>query len=138
MPDLVWALTCKSVITDVDTNSVSYLESLHGLAARRLPAKLPKVMLATIWRSSKGAGDVLRMRLRVEKPGGKDVASTELPVVHFDRPFQRLNINLAGADIPEAGEYSIVVESFSRKRWKVAARLPFTITIASSDDEPAG
>lgn len=137
MPDLVWALTCRSVITDVDTNSVSYLEALHGLTARKLPAKLPKVMLATLWRSSKGSNDVLKMRLRVQDPEGEEAASEELPDVPFDRPFQRLNVNLAGMDVTVAGEYSILIERLSRKRWKESARLPFMITVIAPDDKAA-
>lgn len=132
MPKLLWAVTCKSVITDRDTNSLSYIEATHGLTARKLPAKLPRIMLGTVWRATKAVDDALQMRLRVQSPDGQEVVTMDVPKVAFEHSYQRLNIDLTGMDVPVAGEYSIVVESYSRKRWRLEARLPFTIRIADA------
>lgn len=130
MPELVWTLTCRTILTDAESNSVSYIEAIHGLAARKLPSRLPKVMLGTVWKSSTD-DDALRMRLRVEAPDGSELVAMELPEVKFDHQYQRLNVNMAGMEVPEAGEYSIVVERFTRRRWREEARVPFNIAVAN-------
>lgn len=138
MPELVWALTCRTILTDVESNTSSYIEAIHGLTARKLPSKLPKVMLGTVWRSSKD-GDVIRMRLRIEAPDGSELAAKELPEVKFDSQFQRLNVNLAGLEVSEAGDYAIVVERYTRRRWREEARVTFNISVASGQTaQPEG
>lgn len=137
MPRLIWAVTCKTVITDRETNSLSYIEAIHGLTARRLPAKLPRVMLGTVWRATKATDDVLQMRLRVESPDGEQVVTMDVPKVAFEHPYQRLNIDLAGMDVPEAGEYAVIIESYSKARWREDARLPFTIRVEQPPTDEA-
>lgn len=134
MPKLVWAVTCKTILTDTESNSVSYVEAIHGLTARKLPSRLPKVMLGTVWKSSKD-NDLLRMRLRVDAPDGSELVAMELPEHKFVHPYQRLNVNLASLEVPEAGEYSIVVERFTRRRWSEEARVPFSIKMADVQAE---
>lgn len=131
MPELVWALTCRTILTDAESNSVSYIEAIHGLAARKLPSRLPPVMLGTVWRSSKD-GDRLRMRMRVEAPDGSELVAMEFPEVKFDHPYQRLNVNMAGVEVSMVGDYSIVVERFTRRRWREEGRVPFNIAVASA------
>lgn len=133
MPELVWAITCKTVLTDRETNNVSYIDTIHGLAARRLPAKLPKVMLGTVWRASKPKGDTLRMLIRVESSDGQEVITWEAPKVTFEHPYHRLNIDLEGMDVPAAGDYTILVERFSRNRWVAHAHLPFAVRMTQQE-----
>jgi len=129
MPELIWALTCRTILTDAESNSVSYVEAIHGLAARKLPSRLPRVMLGTVWRASR-SDDSLRMRLRVESPSGEDVVAEELPEVKFDRMYQRLNVDIAGIQVPEAGDYAIIVERYTRRKWSEVKRVPFNIAEA--------
>src|SRR5690606_23088445 len=122
----------KTVLTDRDTNNVSYIDTIHGLAARKLPAKLPKVMLGTVWQATRASGDSLRMRVRVESSEGQDVLNWEVPKVDFEHPYHRLNLDLAGMDVPTEGDYWILVERYSKSRWVTDARLPFTIRLTGT------
>ncbi len=129
MPDLIWAVPCRTVITDSDTNSVSYIEATHALAAKKLPSALPKFVLATAWKASK-PGDSLRMRVRLEGPDGSELAASEFLELKFTEEFQRLNINLAGTEVRVAGDHAIILERYSRGGWRPVTRVPVRIALA--------
>ncbi len=76
MPTLQWALTCQRVITDSETNSVSYIDALEAFAVSRFPIPFPPVCVSTLWRRE-GARDRLHVRLRIQDPAGKIISSFE-------------------------------------------------------------
>lgn len=68
-------------------------------------------------------------------PSGEEVIAEESPEVKFDRVYQRLNVSMAGIQVPEAGDYAIIVERYTKRKWSEVKRVPFSIAEAG-DQEP--
>lgn len=58
------------------------------------------------------------------------MAATELPKVNFDQQYQSLDVNMACKEANEAGDHSMMVERFTRRRWRDEARVPFSVAVA--------
>lgn len=132
MPTLQWALICRRVITDQDTNSVSYIDLVEGLTAAQLPLPLPPIMLATLWRRESHK-DVLQMRVRVESPKQKNLGSFDIPAEQFPPHIrrQRVNISLEGLPIEEAGDYWIIIDHKTGDDWGEVYRIPLEVQVAA-------
>ena len=139
MARLVRSILCKRVITDRDTNDVSYIDCVEQLAPKKLPAPLPRLFLATLWKPD-DTGEAPRLRVVVKGPDGKDVADTEFPPVsiHPEHSSHRININLQGAPVRRYGEHVVRVEvrGEDAKRWRKLAEIPLHIVEPLSDDTP--
>lgn len=130
MPRLMWALLCQRVITDRDTNSVSYIDGVESLAAVQLPSPLPPLMIATVW-MRKRRSESLRMRVRVLSPKSEEIVSYEVPTkLDFDdQKRQRVNINIGGLTIAAEGEYEVAIDQYVSKTWREEARVPLEIVL---------
>jgi hypothetical protein len=144
MPTLQWALTCNRVITDGETNSVSYIDALEAFAVSSFPIPFPPICVATLWRR-KSSRDILHPRLRIENPSGKTIQTFEPSTpTPLSKQRHRLNVILGGAPIESPGEYHIVIEQRVGKSWRVAQTLPIDISQLATDDterkepKPAG
>lgn len=128
MPTLLWALTCSRVITDSETNAVSYIDALEGFAVSDIPIPFPPVCVSTLWRRE-GSKDKLHVRIRIQDPAGKTIVSFEpdLPKP-LPKKRHRLNIFLGGTMIHEPGEFLIIIEQQTGKRWKRESTLPIDVT----------
>jgi hypothetical protein len=130
MPILQWALICSRVITDTDTNSVSYIDAVEAFAVPSFPVPFPPVCVSTLW-SRESEGDTLRVRVRLYDPSGKMIQSFEpnspIPLV---LKRHRLNVIFAGAPIDAPGEFQIVIEQQNGKTaqaWKREHVLPIDV-----------
>lgn len=132
MPRLIWAVTCARIITDNQTNSVSYVDAVEQLRSGAFPAPFPPIYLGTLWRRST-IGEELRIRVRVTDPSGKDLISFQpKQTIEMVQPRHRLNVNLGGPKIAKPGEYTVIVEQPSGSAWKVVAELPIEIERAET------
>lgn len=134
MANLVRSVLCHRVITDQETNAVTLVDCVESLTPKKLPVRLPRIVLATLWQRSEvdTAGDPTRARLRLVGPAaGEDVlAQDELPELDFHEGQKRLrlNLNLQGLEIRSAGIHQIIVETFGPDgEWHLAASTPFEI-----------
>ena len=54
MATLVWAVTAQRIITDRDTNSVSYIDLVENFAVPVFPSQLPPFSIGTLWQRESG------------------------------------------------------------------------------------
>ncbi len=133
MAKLQWALACQRIIIDQGTNTVSYIDAVEALGARRLPLPFPQIALGTLWKRE-ASGETLRVRVRVLSAADGELYCFEVPPYKFTTHRRyRLNIGLGGFMVAEAGELSVVVEQEITGAWHEKARLPIEVTL-----EPAG
>lgn len=132
MATLLRSVLCHRVITDVETNSVTLVDCVESLAPKKLPARLPRVMLAMLWQRKNvdADGDPTRARLRLIGPDNDVIADHGLPELDFHEGQQRLrlNVNLQGLEIRAAGMHHVAIEALGADdEWHRAAATPFEI-----------
>jgi len=133
MPTLQWALTCNRVITDRETNSVSYIDALEAFAVSSFPVPFPPVCVSTLWRRE-SSRDILHPRLRIENPSRKTIQTFEPSTpTPLSKQRHRLNVILGGAPIESPGEYHIVIEQRVGESWRVAQTLPIDVSQLAAD-----
>lgn len=129
MPKLVSAVICERILTDESTNRVSYIDVLDGLTARLLPAGLPRVYVATVWRRSDDeVPEELRVRFRLLPPNSSKPAAEHITEGIDIKRRHRVNLNLQGAQIATTGEYTVAVDYGDGDKWRNASKLPFVIS----------
>jgi hypothetical protein len=131
MPRLVRSLLCKRVITDSGTNDVTFVDCVEQLAPKQLPAGLPRLFLATLWKPDKDEQVPPALRITVVGPTGSKVFSQEFPPIEIrpEHSSHRINIDLQGAPVKAYGDHAIRVEvrAEGATRWKKLADIPLEI-----------
>jgi len=123
MAKLLWAITCQKVLTDSETNSVSYIEAVEQLAVPKLPFQFPAFTVGTLWKRTK-QGEPIHIRVEIVNPEGRTVAEVEPPPGASDGAVRhRINLVLAGVPIDAFGEYRIKVLQKSDGAWRQEAEL---------------
>lgn len=142
MARLLRSVLCHRVITDQETNSVTLVDCVESLAPKKLPVRLPRVILATLWHREHvdADGDPTRARVRLVGPSPAEevLADHELPELdfHVGQKWLRLNLNLRGSEIRAGGMHRILVEtSDSENEWQLAASSAFEIVEPPVPDE---
>lgn len=124
----LWSVLCQSVITDRETNSVSYINSIEEITAVQLPVRLPLVFVGTLWQKDDKGSD-LEVRVRILAPDGRDIRETTFGPQPFRQLRWRLNFGFEGAQLEGVGEYSFVIEHKIAKEWSEATRLPLAVKL---------
>jgi len=123
MAKLLWAVTCQRVLTDSDTNSVSYIEAVEQLSIPTLPFQFPPFTLGTLWKRDR-VGEPLTMRVEIVNPEGRVIAGLEPPTGAAEGAVrQRVNLVLSGVPIDAYGEYVIRVLQKEGGAWRTEAEL---------------
>lgn len=134
MPKLIWAVLCKRILVDKDTNSVSFIDLVDGLGARELPAGLPQLYVGTEW-AREVEGERLKVRFRLLPPGGKNpIVSYETEEIKL-KPRHRINLNLQGAQTKAPGEYTVTVDYWASSRYRTLARIPLLISLIEPSED---
>lgn len=128
MPKLWRSILARRVITDRESNTASYIDSVEVFAVPSVPYKFPPVFLSTVWRRLED-DDKLIARVRIKGPGGAVLFAFEFPELAMATDLHRYNLQLGGFKIESAGPHSAVVEQRASDRWKAVASLPFEIEL---------
>jgi hypothetical protein len=119
MAKLIYGLTVQRILTDRETNSVSYIEVVDGFNVPALPVPLPPFLVGTAWEPMEGEVD-LQVRISFMGPDNK--------VQHFQgRNRHRVNVNFTGVPVAVAGEYFVSIEQKRGGNWKEEERLKLAI-----------
>lgn len=134
MAIVVRAVLCRRVITDQETNSVTLVDCVESLTPKQLPARLPRVILATLWERKDATidGDPTRARVVLRGPDTAEtpVIEHELPSLDFKEKQKRLrvNVNLQGVEITRPGVHTVSVETASGEQsWDEGASCSFEV-----------
>lgn len=131
----LWSVLCQSVITDIETNNVSYINAIEEITALQLPAPMLPLMVGTLWRQEMPK-DSLEVRVRFFGPGGEQLAANTFGPQAFEKDRWRLNFGFGGMQLKTPGEYSFSIEHKVGNEWREVSRLPLLVKVASQ--VPAG
>jgi hypothetical protein len=126
MPSLHWGLLCQEVITDQETNAVSYIKGVEEFTIPGFPAQLPQITVSTIWWKEED-NDTIDMRIRISPPNDENEEVFE--VSHDFGGSQRFRVNrgLKGFPVTEPGLLEIYIEHRSEEGWDTCQRIPVVI-----------
>ena len=123
----VWSVLCKTILTDQETNSVSYIQSIEEGAAADLPIMISPVYIGTLWEKDTEQEEHILARIVFALPSGAEQQLLQTKELIFNRPRQRVHFKLEGLPITEFGRHEVRVEVRGQKGWLIVSRLPFMI-----------
>ncbi len=123
----IWSVLCRDIITDQESNAVSYIRCIEDGAAAKLPARIGPVFLGTLWEKTGTDPEAVAFRVVLESPGQKRQVVLQSRPVLIDRPRQRLHFRLNTLYLTDYGYYVLSVEFSREEKWETAARLPVLI-----------
>lgn len=130
MPNLQWALICQRVITDRDSNSVSYIEAVEELTLPALPFPFPPVYVCTLWRRTAPA-EPIRFRILVVAPSGAELTQFSSDVQEERQALRhRVNVLFGGFTVADVGPHTISVEEYRDGDWRLAAQFFVDVQLA--------
>ena len=123
----IWSVLCRDIITDQESNTVSYIRCIEEGAAPSLPTQIGPVFLGTLWEKTGKEQETVAFRVVMVSPTQKRQAVLQSRPVVVDRPRQRLQFRLNALQLAEFGIYNLLVEFNQSGKWETAARLPVLI-----------
>lgn len=126
------ALLCARVLTDVQTNLVSYIDVVEQLNLVELPMEFPQLFLAVTLHRGDDDPDEFPCLLRILSPDGRVQRRSGKMVGNFEGGRDlRLNIQLVEFPITSAGTYTFIldaggIEEFARVECEVTLQEPVT------------
>ena len=123
----VWSVLCRDIITDQESNAVTYIRCIEEGAAAKLPVHIGPVFLGTLWEKTDPDPETVTFRVVLVSPDQKRQAILPRRPVILDRPRHRLQFRLSALTLVEFGHYALLVEFKQNARWETAARLPILI-----------
>lgn len=127
MAKLVWALLCRRIIIDHQTNLVSYVDALDAVTVKEFPFKAPPVLVGTVWQRE--GEKKLEMRVQVYTPSEENLLSFEASPLEFgpEHTRARMNAGVAGFEIAGPGRYQFGIETREKGKWVEVHRVPFDV-----------
>ena len=123
----IWSVLCRDIITDQESNTVSYIRCIEEGATAKLPARIGPVFLGTLWEKTGTGPETVAFRVLLASPTQKKQAVLQSRPVVIDRPRQRLQFRINALQLTEFGIYTLLVEFNQEEKWETAARLPVLI-----------
>lgn len=123
----VWTVLCRDIITDQESNSVTYLRCIEEGAAARLPIQIGPVFLGTLWEKTGSDAESVSFRMALVSPTRKSRAVLQTRPITLDRARHRLHFRLNALHLDEYGNHTLVLEYRQKDKWETAARLPLLI-----------
>jgi hypothetical protein len=124
MAALKWAVICQRVLTDQQTNAVSYIDLIEDVHVPQLPYALPVIAVGTVW--EREGGESIAVRVRAMDPNDALLATIEGVLESAEARFHRANFRI-GLVAENVGRYQIVVEQEVDRRWREEARISFLV-----------
>ncbi|MFO8088497.1 MAG: hypothetical protein R6U13_01555 [Desulfatiglandaceae bacterium] len=123
----VWGVLCRDIITDQESNSVSYIRCIEEGFARDLPVRIGPMFLGTLWEKNGEDQEIIRFRVALACPDKTIKAILQTNPITMDRPRHRLHFRLKSMEVTSFGTHQIIVEYNQEREWLQAARLPILI-----------
>lgn len=131
----VWSVVCQNASFDVQTNSVSLLNTLENLIVFGEPSKETPIIfsceIVSLWARE---NDTLpcsgQMRARLDIPGEENSHMITLAIDLAKTSFHRTRITIGALPLTSSGRFEFQVEYrlASEDKWQLAAKLPFFVT----------
>lgn len=132
MVKLLWAVLCKTIITDQETQSVSYIQTVEAGNAVELPVDMPSLSLGTVWECQGTANEEFSFRINFRSPSGDDETLLTADNISFEHSNgnDRLRINAVfeKIHIKQAGRHEFHVQLKEGEEWVTVSVLPLKVT----------
>jgi hypothetical protein len=129
----VWSILCQHIVTDKETNVVSYLIAIEEISIPISPTVV-QIYLGTLWERIGGdEEEKLAFRLSLARPQAKaaeQIIEEELAIEGVRR--QRLNFQLQ-LKLTLPGTYSLLLEQRTNVRWKKVSRTPLVVNVSGAE-----
>lgn len=137
MPKLWRSILARRVITDSETNTASYIDSVESFAVPSLPHSFPPIVISAVW-SRDRPNEKLLARVRIKAPDGEFVFVFDYPELVLKTDLHRYNLQIGGFKIASAGTHEATIELRAGNRWKTVATLPFSVQLLPQEaDTPS-
>lgn len=123
----VWSVLCKDILTDQETNAVTYIQSIEEGAAVALPILISPVSIGTLWEKDSDQEEMFVARVVLVYPSGVEKQLLQTGELTLSRQRQRLHFKINGLPATEYGRYEVRVEIQQTGHWQTAGRLPFVV-----------
>lgn len=134
----VWTVLCRDIITDRESNAVSYLRCIEEGSASGLPARIGPVYLGTLWEKVDQAPVSIRFRVVTVSPGRKKLVVLQTKPIILAERRHRLNFRLNFLVFEEFGIYSLALEFNRGDQWEAAAEISVLINQVQEQRAVAG
>jgi hypothetical protein len=123
----VWSILCKDILTDQETNAVTYIQSIEEGAAVALPILVSPVSIGTLWEKDSDREEILVARVVLAHPSGVEEQLLQTGELTFSRQHQRLHFKINGLPVAEFGRHEVRVEIRQNGHWQTVSRLPLVV-----------
>ncbi|MCK4376006.1 MAG: hypothetical protein KAX19_11770 [Candidatus Brocadiae bacterium] len=130
----IWCILCMDVITDQQTNLVSYINCLERVQTTELPFPLLPCWMGTLWTRNGEASEALQFKIVLVSPKGKKKVVFQSDEITLDKQNTRVNVHLTGQPIEEEGTHYFQIHQKGPKRWKKVAQIPFPVALSEAPD----
>ncbi len=131
----IWSILCERIITDKETNLVSYLTIIEALTVSKLPINVPLLAFGSLWISDNEQNNILELRLIMVNPdkSKKEIITTEQ--VQFATRRFRANIILNNIVFNQSGTHRLQLERKNNGKWEHIVEIPFDINVTVQQKE---
>jgi hypothetical protein len=123
----VWSILCRDILTDQETNAVTYIQSIEEGAAVALPTLISPVSIGTLWEKDSDQEEMLLARVVFAYPSGVEKQLLQTRELTISRQHQRLHFKINGLPVAEFGRHEVRVEIRQNGQWHTVSRLPLVV-----------
>ena len=123
----VWSVLCRDIITDQETNSVTYVRCIEEGAAAEVPVKIGPIFLGTLWEKQGEEEESVQFRVGIVTPDGSARILLQTKTMALNRPRHRLQFRINTLEVVSCGVHYVLVEYSQGEKWKRAVRIPVLI-----------
>lgn len=131
----VWSVLCERVSVDRHTNLCSYLSCIEAVTTKNLPAVMQSLTYGCRWNKDDDPKEVLKVKLIVISPDGKEIPLVESAESVIERKNHRLNIILDGMSFKHAGVYTFRLKRNIDGKWSKVHDTPLSVVLKGADKE---
>jgi len=124
---LQWALTCKDISIDSQSNNVTYRDAIEQVKAEEYPAAIPSMfILAMLWRRDDlSTPETIQCRIALEDDDGDEAAVTDPIEVDLENHERfRAHVPNPAFDLEEPGTVWFAIQMNQGDEWERMSALP--------------
>jgi hypothetical protein len=131
----IWSILCERIITDKQTNLVSYLTAIEALTVAKLPINVPLLSFGCLWLSDSEQENILELRLIMVNPDKSEKEIVATQQIKFPGKRFRANIIMDGLVFKQSGTHGLRLERLNNKNWEQVVEIPFDINVMVQKQE---
>jgi hypothetical protein len=128
---------CQNIITDAETNVVSYIITIDSIATQELPAKIPFLAIGTSWEKDTGPDIVEHFAIRIVHLSPRELPKTLLETnsIAVKSYRHRMNFLLNGFTFEDAGLHHLNIEAKIDGIWTDTASIPVLVVLTRPNNK---